>query len=161
MTPETNERTEAVEVEAVEDESVEISVSREIAAPPERVYALWLDPARMPDWFGIDGIENHGARIDARVGGEWHFDASGEKGPFSLRGRYLALEPGRRILMTWQHVAGDGTGGNETEAEVLIEPIPGGCRVTVHHRLIRFTPDAFRDGWSQSLARIAGIAEAG
>ncbi|GMG82361.1 SRPBCC family protein [Paralimibaculum aggregatum] len=136
----------------------EVTVSREIAAAPERVYALWLDPQAMIRWFGIDGITNTGCEVDPQVGGAWKLAATGPKGPFHVEGVFLALEPGRRVVQSWVHVDGDGTRGNETEAEVLFEPAGTGTRVTVHHRRIRFTPDAFREGWGQSLARIAELA---
>jgi len=148
----TTETTEASEFS-------EITVSREIAAPPGRVYALWLDEAAMLKWFGIEGITNLSCRTDPREGGAWRLEAEGPNGPFAIEGIYRALEPDRRILQSWQHIDAEGRPGNETEAEILIEETPRGCRVTVHHRRIKYTPDAFREGWGQSLARLAGLAE--
>lgn len=138
--------------------TTEITVSRQIAARPERLYALWIDSDAMMRWFGIDGITNTACAVDARIDGEWRIDATGPNGPFHISGVFRVLEPGRRIVQSWAHTGADGVRGNETECEVLFEPEGDGTRLTVHHRRIRFTPDAFREGWGQSLGRIAEFA---
>ena len=109
-------------------------------------------------WFGIDGITNTACDVDPQVGGIWRLEATGPNGAFHISGEFKVLEPSRRIVQTWAHTGADGVRGNETEAEVRFEPVAGGTRVTVTHRHIRYTPDAFREGWGQSLHRLAEMA---
>lgn len=136
-----------------------MTVTKEIGASPERVYALWLDKTAMMQWFGIDGFTNTGCAIEARVGAPWHMESRAPDGtPVRMEGEVLALEEGRRILQSWRSVEPDGRRLNETEAEILFEPVAGGTRVTVHHRKIRRTPEMFEAGWHQSLDRIARLA---
>ena len=130
---------------ATTEQTSEITVSREIAASAETLYRLWIDPAAMRRWFGVDGITLTGSASEPVVGGAWRIEAEGENGPFAIEGRYKALDPGKRIVQSWQHVGGDGTRGNETEAEVLFETKGSGTRVTVTQSLAR-------------LARVAGAA---
>lgn len=140
------------------DPPAAVTVSREIAAPADRLFALWTEPAAMMRWFGMDGVTNTGCVSEAVEGGAWRMEATGPGGAFSIGGRYLAVEPGRRLVMSWAHTDSAGATGNETEAEILFEPTAGGTRVTVHHRRIRFTPGLFEAGWTQSLGRIAAMA---
>ena len=134
-------------------------MSREIAASPERVFEIWTDPKQIARWFGLDGITNIGVTFEPRLGGTWQSRARDPEGrEFSIEGAILAFEPARRLVQSWAHVDHEGVRGNETELEVLFEPAAGGCRVTLHHRKIRFTPERFKEGWTQSLARIADLA---
>ncbi len=151
--------TETSEMTTTETDGTEITVTREIAASPERLYALWLDPAALTRWFGMPGYENLEAAVEARVGAPWHVTSRAPEGhTVTMKGEITALEPGRRILQAWRAVGPDGVEGNETEAEVLFEPVAGGTRVTVHHRRIRHTPEMFQHGWTHSLAQVEELA---
>ncbi|MEM7499212.1 MAG: SRPBCC domain-containing protein [Pseudomonadota bacterium] len=136
----------------------EVTISRDIAASPERVFEIWTDPQAMMHWFGKDGMTSIDMAFEAEEGGHWHARARNADGEtFRILGRILAIEPARRLLQSWTYEAPDGTLGNETEVEILFEPSAKGCRVRVCHRKILYTPDAFRDGWEQSVGRIAAM----
>ncbi|MEM8819836.1 MAG: SRPBCC domain-containing protein [Pseudomonadota bacterium] len=136
-------------------ETTELTITRDIAAPPERVFALWIDPQAMMRWFGIDGMTNLEMAFDARPGGAWFSKARNPSGEtFRMVGLIKAIEPNRRIVQSWAHEDAAGILGNETEVEVLFAASAKGCLVTVHHRRIRYTPEAFQEGWTQTLTRI-------
>ena len=148
MTTDTTETTET-----------EITVTREIAAGAERLYALWLGPEALMRWFGMPGYENLEAAVEPRIGAPWHVTSRAPEGhSVTMKGEITALEPGRRIVQAWRAVGPDGVEGNETEAEILFEPVEGGTRVTVHHRRILHTPEMFRHGWAHSLAEVEALA---
>lgn len=139
-----------------------VTTSRDIAASPERVFALWTDPQAMMRWFGKDDMTNIDMAFEAVEGGHWHARARNPAGEvFRILGTVRAVEPARRLLMSWTYEAPDGVLGNETELEVQFEPSAKGCRVTINHRRILYTPDAFREGWEQSLDRMEGMAASG
>ena len=51
----------------------EIVLSRVIAAPRERVFQAWTDPAHIAQWFGPDGFKTESLECDIRPGGRWRF----------------------------------------------------------------------------------------
>lgn len=132
-----------------------VTVSREIAAPVGVVFRHFIEPASMMRWFGVNGFTNLDCAVDARADGAWHMESRTPDGSLSrMEGVIKAIDPDARLVQSWCHVDGDGVRGNETEAEIVFEATATGTRVTVHHRNIRFTPEAFQGGWTQSLERL-------
>lgn len=159
-TPQTQTRPRN-EADPMTADAMEISITRDIAASPERVFALWTDPDAMMTWFGMAPNINERMVFEAHPGGAWAAYARDPEGNrFRMEGVVQAIEPARRLLQTWAYVDPEGTRHNETEVEVLFAPSAKGCLVTVHHRKIRFTPEAFQEGWRQSLDRIEAAAAA-
>lgn len=58
----------------------EIVLCRVIAAPRERVFQAWTDPAQIVEWFGPDGFKVESLECDIRVGGRWRFLYTGPDG---------------------------------------------------------------------------------
>jgi uncharacterized protein YndB with AHSA1/START domain len=151
-----------------------------VAARPETVFAFFTDPAKMVQWMGAE------ATLDPRPGGICRIafqptrsqvdtvvpELLGERLPASepivaesaavMSGRYIEVEPYRRIALTWGW-----------EQEVLAAP-PQSTAVEVsftpdgEETIVRFThsqvPPAtlayHRAGWEHYLARFA-IAASG
>lgn len=118
-----------------------IEVTRDFAAPPERVFDAWLGKqwgAWLPPATGTCEVLS----IDPRVGGTYEvamrFDSGNE---VTITGEYLAIERPRRILLTWQ--------GSYTlhplKIEVLCEPIAIGTRLTLVQT--GFVADDMREGY--------------
>lgn len=51
----------------------EITISRIIDAPRDRVFAAWTDPDSLNEWWGPQGFSNTTESIDLRPGGVWRF----------------------------------------------------------------------------------------
>src|SRR6202044_2664147 len=51
----------------------EIVLSRVIAAPRDRVFQAWTDPAQIVQWFGPDGFKVESLECDVRAGGGRRF----------------------------------------------------------------------------------------
>src|SRR5438132_14241547 len=80
-----------------------LEVKRLIKAPRDRVYAAWIDPAELKQWFGPENVQTRELVADARVGGKFVWDlinSEGEK--MTMRGEYRELQPGKRIVFSWQ-----------------------------------------------------------
>lgn len=80
-------------------------------------------------WFALEGA----LVADPVVNGQLFFvvEHDGKRHPHY--GRFLELEPGRKVELTW--VTGrDGTQGAETVLAVDLEPRPDGCALTLTHR---------------------------
>jgi len=119
--------------------SFDFSVSDVIPAAPRAIYDAWLSSA------GHAGMT--GGKVSAmsdQVGGSFTvWDGF-------INGKNLALEPGKRILQSWRSTRFT-TDDADSRIEVLLEPAPGGTRVTVKHMNVPDGHTSYRDGgWQKS-----------
>ena len=76
----------------------EIVLTRVIAAPRERVFQAWTDPAQIAQWFGPDGFKVETLECDLSVGGRWRFIYTGPDGTrWDNRMVFLKIEAPRLI----------------------------------------------------------------
>jgi uncharacterized protein YndB with AHSA1/START domain len=124
-------------------------VEREIriAARPEIIFPFFTDPQQMVRWKGIE------ATLDPRPGGIYRVVINGRA---IASGRYLEVEPPRRIVFTWGW-EGDGHSlppGSST-VEVTLEPDGDGTLLRlVHRNLSPEMRELHRHGWDHYLARL-------
>src|SRR4051794_38224163 len=76
-----------------------IKLHRVFAAPPERVYRAFLDPAAMVKWLPPHGFVGTVHEMDARVGGGYRmsFKNFGTQSSHSFSGKYTELKPSESI----------------------------------------------------------------
>lgn len=81
----------------------ELYIERIFAAPVDLVFAMWAQREHMMHWLGPSRGRCVACDLDFRVGGLWsaHLDIEGH-GEASMAGRYLEIEPARRIVTTFQ-----------------------------------------------------------
>ncbi len=125
----------------------DLVVERRIAAPSEAVYAYLTDAALWARWQG------ERAELEPVPGGA--FSMHVRDGP-SARGKLVALEPGRRVVLTW---GWDGhptvpPGSTTVEIELLAEGDATLVRLT-HRGLPDDELASHRDGWEHYLPRLA------
>jgi uncharacterized protein YndB with AHSA1/START domain len=75
---------------------LEIRVERVFDAPREHVFAVWTDPALIPEWWGEQTVVEE---MDVRPGGRWRFDTG--YGP--VEGEFREVEPPVRLVQTFQN----------------------------------------------------------
>jgi activator of HSP90 ATPase len=92
-----------------------------LPAEPRAVYDAWMSSN------GHAAMTETDCSIDPCVGGEYTC------GSGYMHGRTLVLEPHRRIVQTWRTVE-FGADDPDSEIEILLEPIAGGTKLTLHHR---------------------------
>lgn len=125
---------------------LELRCERRIGASPETLYAAWTTEA-FARWFAAAGT----VWMKAEVGVPWFFETrvEGERHPHY--GRFLELEPARRVVTTWLTAA--GTQGVETVLSIELEPADGGTRLRLVHA--GFPDETSRDrhveGWGLAL----------
>jgi uncharacterized protein YndB with AHSA1/START domain len=81
----------------------EIHIERVFDAPRDRVFAVYTDPALIPEWWGPRGTTTIVDTMDVRPGGSWRFvarDADGTETGF--RGTYREITPPERIVQTFE-----------------------------------------------------------
>jgi uncharacterized protein YndB with AHSA1/START domain len=81
----------------------EVVLVKVLNHPREKVFAAWMDPEALTQWFGPDGLDIETYKADIRVGGLWRFDMvgtfEGETRRFANLVRFLDIVPNERIVM--------------------------------------------------------------
>lgn len=132
----------------------DITVTRTIAATPEKVYDVWIDP-KSPGgpWFGGDHVI-----VNPTVNGLFYLAVKHEGRVWPHYGRFVRLERPRLIEHTWMSEA---TQGKESVVTLTLEPFGEETEVTLRHTGV---PDdamgrQHKDGWTWILDMLAqGIA---
>lgn len=130
----------------------DVVVERRIAAPPATVYAYLTDAELWARWQGESAV------VDAAPGGA--FSMRVRDGP-TARGEFVALEPARRVVLTWGWDGHPTVPPGSTTVEIELVADGDATLVRVTHREL---PDeelaSHRTGWEHYLPRLA-VAVAG
>lgn len=114
--------------------SLDLRFERLIAAPPERVFDAFTDPAGQREFYGQDTpgwiVDS---RCDLRVGGVWSisFGPSADE-LYHHRHVFEAIERPRRILIASTETRLDGT-SFDTTLEFTFEARDGGTLMAMAH----------------------------
>ena len=135
------------------DDGVELT--RRIEAPAETVFAFFTDPVRFKTWLGID------AEVDPKPGGEYRILLTDET-RVSACGRYVELDPPRRVVFTWGFEGLEGLPPGASTVEVTLTPDGEATVVVLRHTGLdgRDWCDFHVWGWNIGLDRLV-IAGAG
>jgi activator of HSP90 ATPase len=114
-------------------------VSDVIPASPQEIYDAWLSS---------DGHEKITGGKPAQMSAQEGAAFTVWNGYIS--GRNLKLEPPRRIVQSWRTTKFSAA-DSDSQIEVLLEPAPGGTRITVRHSNVPDGHTSYRDGgWQRS-----------
>ena len=72
------------------------SVSTVIATTPQQLFDAWTVEQDVNGWLAAT------SEIDARAGGKYILHFPTPDGEFSARGEYLELDPGMKVVLTWE-----------------------------------------------------------
>lgn len=149
-------------------EHLEVRLERTIAAPPERVYRAWLDPALLARWMAPGPFDLTRAEVDERPGGHyriWHADAASGAPMGGFEAEITELVPAQRVVFRWGFVGPERTEGPvyDSRLTVTFQPAPGGATVLtlVHERLDALAaalPEAAANvgaGWADVLDKLS------
>ena len=142
--------------ETVSDDRV-LTVSRVIAATPEKLFDAFTKPDILLKWWGPEGASVGDHELDIRVGGRWRTALENSMGgTFVCSGVYKAIERPRRIAFTWAWLQENGEPGHETLVDVSFEKVERGTRLTVVQKT--FENGAQRDlhgqGWHSTFNKL-------
>lgn len=74
--------------------------TRLLAAPRERVFAAFADPAVLARWWGPKGFTNEFHEFDFRTGGVWRFTMRGPDGAsYAMDHRFVDIVPPARVAV--------------------------------------------------------------
>ena len=138
-----------------------VRLHRVLAAPAERIYRAFLDPAAMAKWLPPHGFTCVVHEINARVGGTYKMSftnfTTGKSHSFG--GKYVELKPGERIRYTDRF--DDPNLPGEIAVTVVLKPVSVGTELNIVQEGI---PDAIPLelcylGWQDSLRNLANLVE--
>jgi uncharacterized protein YndB with AHSA1/START domain len=80
----------------------EIRSERTFDAPRDRVFATYLDPELVPQWWGRRSDTTVVEQMDPVTGGDWRFRSEGPDGTMVFRGTFREVTPPERIVQTFE-----------------------------------------------------------
>ena len=78
-----------------------VRVRRVLPAPPERVFAEWVDPEAITSWMCPRPARCLRAEIQPWVGGRLRFEIEEDGVEFYVAGRYTVVDRPHRLSFTW------------------------------------------------------------
>lgn len=114
----------------------ELSLTRLIDAPRERVYRAWTDPELLKEWFAPRPFSTPVAELDVRPGGASTIVMSDPQGNrFASHGVYLEVVPNERLVFTDAYTrAWEPSGKPFMTVVVTFEDVGGKTRYTARAR---------------------------
>ncbi|MGY1795048.1 SRPBCC domain-containing protein [Geodermatophilus sp. SYSU D00525] len=139
------------------DDGLRLTLSRVLGAPPGRVFRALTEPGELVRWWGPRGFTLVGAEVDLRVGGRYRFTVQPPGAPpFHLSGRFLSVDPGRRLSYTFRYEE-PAPDDRETVVTLVLGDRGTGTVLSLTQEpfATREREDLHRAGWSDSLDRLA------
>jgi uncharacterized protein YndB with AHSA1/START domain len=134
-----------------------LHLGRQLAAPPERVFAACVEPEQLREWWGPAGFTSPQLELDVRPGGRYRIAMQPPDGElFYLRGEFVEVEPPRRLSYTfvWEDPDPDD---RDTVASLTFLEVEGATELVLEQG--EFATEArfelHRSGWSDGLERLA------
>jgi uncharacterized protein YndB with AHSA1/START domain len=134
-----------------------LEIRRVINAPRERVYAAWTDPAQLKQWFGPENVQTRDIIADARAGGEFRWDLINSEGEeMTCRGEYRELQPGRKIVFTWQWQDDEDWENHLSIVTVELSDHDDGTELSLRHEQLpnEASRDGHTRGWNSALDKL-------
>jgi len=147
------------------------AASRLITASPAAIYRALLDPEALTAWLPPAGMSGRALRFEPWEGGCYRIAlfyekaaAPGGSGKSSASsdigtGRFLALEPDRRVVQSATFESEDPVFAGEMIVTWSLEPAPGGTLVTVTAENVPagISAEDHAAGLASSLGNLAGL----
>jgi uncharacterized protein YndB with AHSA1/START domain len=129
----------------------EVVVERDIAAPPEVVFSMFTQPHLLVRWLGDTAV------LDPVPGGVFRFTVGDQD---ACVGRYVALDPPRRLVFTWgwERAEAIPVPAGSTEVTVELTATPAGTRLRLIHRGLDGDAATLHEhGWDRFLIRLDAV----
>lgn len=134
---------------------------RMLKAPPDRVYRAILDPAANCKWLPPHGFTCTVHHLDPKVGGTYKmsFTNFSTGSSHSFGGKYLELDPGKRIVAT--DLFDDPNLPGQMRTTYTFNKVSVGTEVTIVQEGIpaAIPPEACYLGWQESLDQLTKLVE--
>lgn len=139
-------------------DTFDLSVSRTIRAPRQKVFEAFVKPELIRQWFGPRGFTVTEATLDARAGGRYRFSVRPRTGEiYTVGGVYREVAPPERLVFTWKWEGGEMGAMGESLVTVTLAERRGENGIETEVRLLHSgfpapeARDAHDDGWNSNL----------
>lgn len=132
-----------------------VTVKRRIAAPAQRIFDAWLDPASLAEWMRPCSAtdKRSDVKVDAREGGAFEIVMHVPSGPVRITGVYQTIDAPRRLIFTWNS---PDAGQNDSLVTVEFRPDGKATEVVItHERLPEQARSGHTAGWTRILESLA------
>jgi uncharacterized protein YndB with AHSA1/START domain len=132
-----------------------VTVKRRIAAPAQRIFDAWLDPASLAEWMRpcSSGTRRSDVKVDAREGGAFEIVMHVPSGPVRHTGIFKSIEAPRRLVFTWNS---PHAGQNDSLVTVDFFPDNQATEIVItHERLPKDKVSGHTAGWTEILESLA------
>jgi uncharacterized protein YndB with AHSA1/START domain len=135
-----------------------ITVSRSVAADPDRAFAAWTEVDQLAAWWWPQ-LAGTTYAVDARPGGRYRI--SSPTIGATVTGVYTEVDRPRRLVFTWSWQDDDEPEQVvEDTVVVTFEPDDVGTLVTVEHTSVAHEPDGGAViGWNDVMDRLVALAQ--
>ena len=133
-----------------------LKVTRTVAAPPERVFDAWLDPATLARFITpAPDFDTPEVTLDAREGGRFDILMKSKDSEIPHWGIYHEIRRPDRLVFSWV----SAYSREDSLVTLTFTPDGTGTQVTLVHE--RFLSEEMRDnhekGWSAILQHLAEV----
>ena len=137
-----------------------ITITRTVAASPDRVFDAWTDVDQLAAWWWPQ-LADTTYDVDAQVGGPFRIHSSTIGA--TVTGIYTEVDPPRRLSFTWRWQDDDEPEAAVADTVIVtFEPQAAGTVVTVAHTSTAHVPEGGAgQGWSDVLDRLVGLCAEG
>ena len=137
--------------------NLSLEIKRLIKAPRDLVYAAWTDPAQLIQWFGPEKVQTRDLIAETRVGGKFRWDLTNSEGEkMTCLGEYRELEPGKKIVFTWQWDDDESWENHTSIVTVELSDADGGTELRLTHEQLpnEASRDGHTGGWNSALDKL-------
>lgn len=146
-----------------EKPAFELVLTRVIAAPRERVFRAWSEPAQLARWFSPHPYTLPLCEMDFRPGGRFHMAMRSPEGvDHEFTGVYEEIVPPSKLVFTGEFPYGPA---DQILTTVTFEAEGAHTKLTMRQTFSVLTPETephaqgARQGWTQTLDQLQALAE--
>ena len=144
----------------------ELVVRRTLRASPERVFAAFIEPEQLKEWWWPSGFTAPRAEVDLRVGGTYRIymtwpEFIPEESQFShyMGGEYYEIDRPHRLVMSGRAVNEQQGELFATLIELTLEEVPEGTLLTMRQTYFDPMPpkaalEGAEQGWTEQLDKL-------
>jgi uncharacterized protein YndB with AHSA1/START domain/tRNA A-37 threonylcarbamoyl transferase component Bud32 len=136
-----------------------LHIEQYVPAPPEQVFAAWVNPGQMGDWFApTDDFGPTIGQVDPQVGGNYRIMMfpPGATEAVVVAGQYCKFDEPRTLSFTWAREPLK-PGWSETQVTLTFQHRGDGTNLVLIHDRFRSEPDKndHMNGWRGCLRRLS------